>query len=195
MTAARELLAEGTMPTVADAATRAAVSRTTAYRYFPTQDALLLEVAVNVDVDEIEALVAAPVDPTTAAARTLDVIQRLNGKVLGEEVQYRTTMRLYLDLWLTAYAAGDTDPVVREGRRRRWLAQTLDPLRASMPEQRFERLVAALSLVGGFEAMFVLRDICRMDTDDALEVTRWAAEVLLEAALEGRPAGTSLEEG
>jgi AcrR family transcriptional regulator len=38
--AARQLLAEGIAPTVEQAAERAAVSRTTAYRYFPNQRAL-----------------------------------------------------------------------------------------------------------------------------------------------------------
>ena len=40
--ATRELLAEGMAPTVEQAAERAAVSRTTAYRYFPNQRALLI---------------------------------------------------------------------------------------------------------------------------------------------------------
>lgn len=40
--AARELLAGGATPTVEDAATHGGISRTTAYRYFPNQRALLL---------------------------------------------------------------------------------------------------------------------------------------------------------
>ena len=52
MAAARELVAQGKTPTVDEAATKAAVSRTTAYRYFPNQRALL--VAAH---PEIEALV------------------------------------------------------------------------------------------------------------------------------------------
>src|SRR5579875_2917133 len=42
VTAARQLLAEGIIPTVEQAADRAEVSRTTAYRYFPNQRALLV---------------------------------------------------------------------------------------------------------------------------------------------------------
>src|ERR687883_677789 len=41
--AADELFAEGRVPTVAAVAERADVGRATAYRYFPTQEALLLE--------------------------------------------------------------------------------------------------------------------------------------------------------
>ena len=35
------------------------MSRTTAYRYFPTQESLLLELSVTLDVDDVEALVTA----------------------------------------------------------------------------------------------------------------------------------------
>src|SRR5262249_15322283 len=48
--AAKQLVGEGVTPTVAQAAEAALVSRTTAYRYFPTQDSLLLELAVDLDV-------------------------------------------------------------------------------------------------------------------------------------------------
>src|SRR2546425_1287203 len=40
--AARDLVAQGTTPTVEHAAAAASISRTTAYRYFPNQPALLL---------------------------------------------------------------------------------------------------------------------------------------------------------
>jgi len=40
--ATRALLASGVTPTVEEAAAEASVSRTTAYRYFPTQHALLV---------------------------------------------------------------------------------------------------------------------------------------------------------
>ena len=43
MEGARKLLREGKIPSVADAAEAARVSRATAYRYFPTQSALIQE--------------------------------------------------------------------------------------------------------------------------------------------------------
>ena len=43
MEGARKLLREGKIPSVADAAEVARVSRATAYRYFPTQSALIQE--------------------------------------------------------------------------------------------------------------------------------------------------------
>jgi AcrR family transcriptional regulator len=185
--AAKDLLQQGITPTVPQAAEAALVSRTTAYRYFPTQESLLLEVSVNADVTDIEALVQQPVDAGTAAARAVEVLQTLNRHVLAEEVRYRTALRLYLDQWLAGASAGDEAPVVREGRRVRWFGDSLAPLRGTLTRAELDRLIAALSLLGGTEGITVLRDVCHLDGDDALAVTEWAARALIDAALaEGR---------
>lgn len=181
--AARELLAGGVTPTVTDAAQAARVSRTTAYRYFPTQEALLVEIAMNADVDEIETLVASANDPERARARALDVLELFNEHVAGAEVQYRTALRLYLDQWLAATSAGDEAPVVRAGRRRRWFEQSLDPIRSVTDDVVWERTVAALCLLCGPEARTVLRDVCRLDEETARDVARFAADAILDAGL------------
>lgn len=184
--AAKALIAEGITPTVAQAAEVALVSRTTAYRYFPTQESLLVELSMNVDVDDIEALAAEPVDASTAAGRALEIVDRFNRHVAAEEVQYRAAMRLYQDQWLDAVASGDAAPVVREGRRTRWFADSLSPLADSVPAEALERLVAALSLVAGPEPMVVLRDVCGIDDREGRAVTQWVARVVIEATLEPR---------
>ena len=181
--AAKQLFAEGTTPTVAQAAEAALVSRTTAYRYFPTQESLLLELSVNVDVDDIEALVATPVPPPDATARAVEVLDMFNRHVAAEEVRYRTAMRLYLDLWLAATAAGDDAPVVREGRRRRWFETVLAPVEEGLGPENGRRVVAALSVLAGPEAFTVLRDICGMTPDDALDTAEWIARTVLAATL------------
>jgi AcrR family transcriptional regulator len=186
VSAAKDLLAQGTTPTVAQAAEVALVSRTTAYRYFPTQDSLLLEVAVDADVDEVEDLVARPLDGGDPAERLLAVLELFNRHVFAEEARYRTVLRLYLDLWLAAVAAGDDAPIVREGRRRRWMGRTLAPLAGELGDAERDRLVAALSMVSGAEAMVVLRDVCQLQPPEALEVTGWAARALVRAALQER---------
>jgi len=185
--AAKELLQQGTTPTVAQAAEAALVSRTTAYRYFPTQESLLMELSVNLDVDDLEALVAQPVDADGAAARVLELVESFNRHVQAEEVQYRTAMRLYQDQWLEAVAAGDDAPLVREGRRGRWLETCLAPLAGRVPAADLERLVRALSLVIGPEPMVVLRDVCHLSADDALALTDWMARVLLDATFAEAP--------
>jgi AcrR family transcriptional regulator len=182
--AAKDLLDQGVAPTVAQAAEAALVSRTTAYRYFPTQESLLVEVALDVDVDEIERIVATPVETDGAEERALVVLDLFNRHVFDAEAQYRTALRLYLDRWLDAAARGDDEPILREGRRRRWYEESLAPLRSSVDADAWDRLVTALCLLGGPEAMAVLRDVCQLDQDTGRAVTRWAAETLLRSTFE-----------
>jgi AcrR family transcriptional regulator len=182
--AAKQLMEAGTTPTVAQAAEAALVSRTTAYRYFPTQESLLLEIAVDVDVDDIEALVGSPLaSGEDATTRTVQVMSLLNQRVLADEVRYRTVLRLYLDLWLAAAASGDDAPVVRAGRRHRWLTESLASVRDDVDDAAWSRLIDGLSILIGGEAMFVLRDVCRLDGDEALAVTEWAARALIAATM------------
>ena len=179
--AAKALLQQGTTPTVAQAAEAALVSRTTAYRYFPTQESLLLELSMNLDVSDMEDLIAQPVAAEDATARLRALIHDFNRRVHAQQLQYRTAVRLYQDQWLEAAARGDADPLVREGRRGRWMEAMLAPVADTVPEADLQRLVRALSLVMGAEAMVVLRDVCHLDTDDAVAVSDWAAQVLIDA--------------
>src|SRR5438046_934445 len=100
--AALDLLREDVAPTVAIAAERARVSRTTAYRYFPTQEALLQEVAVRhpavATVDEaIDGLTS--VDPEE---RLLQLPDTFNPIVLSDEVHMRTALKVFQENWLQA---------------------------------------------------------------------------------------------
>ena len=64
--ATRGLLIEGVTPTVEDAAARAGISRTTAYRYFPNQRSLL--VASHPEIEKGSLLVSPAPRPLPAAA-------------------------------------------------------------------------------------------------------------------------------
>jgi AcrR family transcriptional regulator len=185
ITAARELQREGIEPTIEQAAEHARVSRATAYRYFPTKEALLIELSEITNPPAVEALLE--------TLRTDDVEQRLlmlidtfDGIVLTEEEHYRTFTRVSLDTWLRARRNGEDGPVVREGRRMRWLETALAPLDKLPPEHK-RRLQAALALTLGSEAIIVMKDVCRLDNQEALAVLRWAAAALLRAALEQTP--------
>jgi AcrR family transcriptional regulator len=179
--AAQQLLDQGVTPSVAQAAEAALVSRTTAYRYFPTQESLLLEIAMNADVGDIEQLVAQPVDRGDAADRALAVLDLFNRHVAEAEAQYRTALRTYNDLWLEASANGNDTPVLREGRRRRWFEESLAPLRSTVTKAEWDRLITVLCVLSGPEALTVFRDVCRVDPAKARRSTAWAAETLIRA--------------
>jgi len=181
--AARALLDRGETPTVAQAAEAALVSRTTAYRYFPTQESLLLELSVTASVDEIEDFLARRRDDTPQD-RLFELVDMFNRYCADHEVLMRTAERHYMDTWLAAErtGAGHEQPV-REGRRRQWIATALEPVLDTLPDAERERLEAALCLVIGVEAFTVMRDVCQLDSAQAIAVLHWAAQAILTAAL------------
>jgi AcrR family transcriptional regulator len=183
--AAAELLRRGAPPTVAEAAEQAKVSRATAYRYFPTQEALLIEVAeLSPAVAPVEAALAALPPGDDAEARLLRLLDAFNPILFADQAPMRTALRVYLDTWFENRRTGEEGPPVREGRRTRWLDEALEPVRRGMPAREWRRLRAALSLTLGSEALVVMKDVCRLGDEEALAVLRWAAAALLRAGLE-----------
>lgn len=183
--AAIALLRTGARPTVADAATAAKVSRATAYRYFPTQELLLVEAAAHRPVDSIEAALGQD-DAPDPRGRLRRLEAAFNDVVASEEPAMRLALRAYLDAWFAGRERGETAPEVREGRRMRWLATALAP--AKLPARERKRLQAALALTMGIEARLVMKDVCRLDDREARAVLRWTQAAILDAALGGEAA-------
>ncbi len=115
-------MAEGPTPSVSEVADAADVSRRTAYRYFPTQDQLLVEASLEVLRPEVEAALAAalpatagPTDDVAQAEARLDAaVTVMHRLALENEPLLRTMIRL------TAGRASDARPV-RGYRRVEWL--------------------------------------------------------------------------
>jgi AcrR family transcriptional regulator len=182
--AAMALLREGMTPSVPAAAEKARVSRATAYRYFPTQEALLTEVLSITPITEpVEQAVRefAAEDPEQRLVRLLDLF---NGIVVAHEGQYRAALRVYLDTWFKARNADReaNGPPVRAGRRMRWLDETLAPLRPRLSRAAWRRLRAGLALTLGIDSIVIMKDVCGLKNDEALAALRWAAVTMLRAA-------------
>lgn len=174
--AARELLSRGVTPTVEEVAEAASISRATAYRYFPNQETLL--VAAHPEI-EAESLLGtdAPSDP---AARLDRVVVGLAEIFLGAEQSYRAMLRLSLE----TDEADRGELTLRKGRRYLWIRDALEPLRGRLPPTGFERVVHAISITVGIEALVTLVDLAQLSRQSAVEVMRWSALALLKAALQ-----------
>lgn len=184
--AAKDLAHAGAAPTVAEAAEHARVSRATAYRYFPTQESLLVEVSdLTPMVAPVEDMLA-KLDDDDVEDRLAKLIDTFHPIVVAEEVPLRTALRVYLDTWLEARSRGETAPRVREGRRMRWLDVALEPARRQLPKAEWRRLRAALALTLSIDALVVMKDVAQLDDEEALSVLRWAALTLLRASLDPR---------
>jgi AcrR family transcriptional regulator len=173
--AAAELMRDGNTPTVAEAAEAAEVSRATAYRYFPTQDLLLAEVALFA--------VGGPIvrDDDEGSLPVADAVGRLV-RATGEwayesEQPLRTLLRLSLDP-----AAG----VRRPGHRVGWIADALAPVRDELDPATYARLANALTLLLGIDPVVVMTDIAGVGREEGLDALEWTARSLVEAALRER---------
>lgn len=176
--AARALVAEGRVPTVDTVAERAGISRTTTYRYFPSQRALL-----GAAHPETAATSLLGQDPPTDVVERLDQVVAAFTRIIVEtEQQQRTMLRLSLG---SPVERGDLP--LRQGRAISWFREALAPLVDALGEAELERLVLAVRSVCGVEAMVWLTDVGGLDVDQAAEVMRWSAASLLRSTLGGYP--------
>jgi AcrR family transcriptional regulator len=182
MDATRKLLLEGKVPSIPDSAREARVSRATAYRYFPTQGAL------------IRAALNAVLDPTWEREQQLDGPGGLTGRVdratstmfelmRENEALVRGALLLSLQQWAKIQAGEELgeEPIQRGGRRG-LIQATLEPYQGKLDAATLRRLAIALSLLVGIEARIVLRDIWHLDEDEAEQTARWIARTLARAA-------------
>ncbi len=162
--ATRELLAEGVTPTVEQAAERAAISRTTAYRYFPNQRALLIASYPELDAPSLLD-VDAPADP---GARLELVTESIARQLLEHEPELRAMLRLSLEL-----PPPDQDALpLRKGGSIGWIEDALAPLSGRLPAAELRRLVLAIRATLGIEALVWLTDIGGLSRDEAADLMR-----------------------
>ncbi|MGH3241955.1 MAG: TetR/AcrR family transcriptional regulator [Spirillospora sp.] len=190
--AADRLLQRGETPTVAQVADQALVSRATAYRYFPSQEHLLLEAVLKRSVDGLDAAIKDAVDRhETPAARVDALIRTIHEVVSADQRRFRDFMRLSVaeasldrpdDIAERAAGAESTIATVRGTRRVHWIEYALAPARPDLSEPDFRRLVSALTLCTGAEALVVLTDLAGLPATQVEDTTRWAARALLAAS-------------
>jgi AcrR family transcriptional regulator len=175
--AARELVALGETPTVEAAAEAASISRTTAYRYFSNQRALLVAAHPEVVAESL-----LPADaPREVAARLDLVIDAFIRSNLQNEAQQRTMLRLSLEA-----DPADRGPLpLRKGRGIRWIEEALEPLRPETGDDEIHRLALAIRSATGIEALVWLTDVAGLSRDEASDLMRWSARALLRAQLDG----------
>lgn len=181
--AARELLEEGHVPSVPEAAEAALVSRATGYRYFSSQTELL-RALMDEQMEEVHTTVdSLPDDP---AAR-LEALVRADYRMRAEnEAQLRTWLRLSVEQRGEPAESDGEEPVPR-GWRIPAIREALSPLRDRLSAERLHVLEVALSTLVGTEAFLVLKDLWGLEGDEAEEMLVWACRALLERALdEGR---------
>jgi len=174
------LMQRGQTPSVSAVAEAAEVSRATAYRYFPSQ-AALVHAVVNEALGPILGWQSGETDPE---ARVRDLIESSLPRISEFEATFKAALKLSLEQWAERQAGTlGTEPPFKRGHRVELLQKAIAPLRGTLPEPQFQRLAQALSLTYGLEVLIVLRDIWGLAFDETREVALWAANALVRAAL------------
>jgi AcrR family transcriptional regulator len=178
--AAIQLIADGHTPSIDEIAHAAEVSRRTIYMHFATLDQLLIDATAgalsNAMIDAALEQVADSDDPAVrveALARTMLELAP-TALPLGRQL---------IRLTVTAAENQQADSPKRGYRRIEWIERAIQPLRERLDDEQFERLVSALAIVVGWEAMVVLRDIRGLDPDKETKTVTWVARTLVDTML------------
>lgn len=173
--ATRGLLAQGLIPTMEAAAAAAAISRTTAYRYFPSIRELLLTAYPHAEEDSL----LGPDPPRDPATRLQMVVESHSRRILKYEPEMRAVLRLSLE---DDSADRSTLPMHR-GQRIDWIADALAPLEGQMTVEALRRLTYGIGATLGIEAFVWLTDIAGLSREDAVATMGLNASRLLRSAI------------
>jgi AcrR family transcriptional regulator len=173
--AARVMLAEGEEPTVDAAARAAGISRTTAYRYFSSADALVRGAHPQL---ELKSLLGE--DPPADVRERLDRVLTEHFRIIREwEPQLRASLAASL-------RPGATPPVLRQGRAIGWILEALSPLDTGLTAAERRHLAVRIRSVSGIESLVWLVDVARLSRKRAFEVMRENAHAVLGSSTRTR---------
>lgn len=177
--AASRLMKQGHSPSLEEIAEEALVSRATAYRYFPSVEALLVEAAVDVATPEPGELFRddASRDPVERVQRAETAVHDV---IIANEPLLRTMLAHSLQRGIQAEESGSLPR--RQNRRTPLIEAALAPARDQFKPADLKLLTKALAMIMGPESVVVMKDVLQLDDADARKVKRWAIRALVEAA-------------
>jgi AcrR family transcriptional regulator len=177
--AAARLMKQGRKPSLEEIAQEALVSRATAYRYFPSLEALVIEASLDVAVPQpAELFVSGSSDDPVSRLERVDTA--LHDMILANEASLR--MMLVHSLQRGIEPESNPKLPARQNRRMPLIEAALGPARDQFKPGALKTLSNALALVIGTEGMVVFKDVLRLKDEDARKVKRWAIRALVAAA-------------
>ena len=178
-TAMQLIQSDGHIPSIAEVAVRSAVSRATAYRYFPTRSALTTAI-IEASLGPVRVIAS---DNASGRERVHELFLRTFPRFTEFEPQLRAAAQLSLEQGALERAGLLEEEPYRRGHRIRILEHAIAPLAPELPVEVHDRLHRALSVVYGIEPYIILKDIWGLPDREVERVALWMADALIDAAL------------
>ena len=171
--------ASGVVPSVAEVARHACVSRATAYRYFASRSALIAAVMDTSlgPVREFES------NYTSGPDRVRDLFKRTFPRFQEFEAQMRAAVQLSLQHWAQERSGALNEEPFRRGHRVAIMAKAIKPMKSILSKVKYDRLHHALTVVYGIETWFILKDIWGLSDRNIEHLAIWMADTLVQASL------------
>ncbi|WP_145520810.1 TetR/AcrR family transcriptional regulator [Yersinia mollaretii] len=185
---AMSMYEQGAFPSITEVANAAQLSRATAYRYFPTQSAL---VSAMVDESLGPILAWQPTQPD-ARQRIAELLSFAYPRMLQHEGVLRAALHLSLQQWADNRSNPNNEEKLVRGNRKRLLKLAVEPLEGKLTPEALQRVIHAFSLIYGSEVFMVLKDIWHLDDAGIQDVTQWMGKaILLQAETDAKLAAQS----
>ncbi|CQI00377.1 TetR family transcriptional regulator [Yersinia enterocolitica] len=172
---AMSMYEQGAFPSITEVANAAQLSRATAYRYFPTQSAL-----VSAMVDEsLGPILAWQPTQSDARQRIAELLSFAYPRMLQHEGVLRAALHLSLQQWADNRSNPNNEEKLIRGNRKRLLKLAVEPLEGKLTPAALQRVIHAFSLIYGSEVFMVLKDIWHLDDAGIQDVTQWMGKAIL----------------
>jgi AcrR family transcriptional regulator len=176
---AMEMARSGHVPSVAEVAARANVSRATAYRYFPSRSKLVSAI-VHYSLGPVRSWQP---KSKNGRARVAELFDQTFPRLKEYEPQMRAALMIALEHQLRERAGLLEEEPYRRGYRVGALEHAVAPLKPTLGVRRAKHLVMALAMVYGIEPYVVWKDMFGASDREVETVARWMADALVNAAL------------
>ncbi|EAQ03829.1 hypothetical protein OB2597_11316 [Pseudooceanicola batsensis HTCC2597] len=180
MQAARDLLADGRTVTVTAAATKAGISKATAYRYYSEPAILVAEAGLDIEVLPYEAVVA-------GCGTTRDKLRAISLYYLDLAIEHEAGFCRYVGLTLLSPREAVPGLATRRGGRRLAMYEAaFEEHEPKVSPEARTACIQALATATGAEAMISLLDVVGTDRQRARFIVGEIAEAVIDRYL-GRP--------
>jgi AcrR family transcriptional regulator len=184
MQQAMEIAQSGQVPSVAQIAMQAGVSRATAYRYFPTRSKLIAAM-VHYSLGPVRSWRG---KSDNGRERVNELFDQTFPRFKEYEPQLRAALMIAVEHQLRERAGLLEEEPYRRGYRVGILQHAVEPLKRTLGAKGCERLIMALAMVYGIEPYVIWKDIFGASDRQVEAVARWMAQALVDAALREAPA-------